>query len=41
MDVFDLGVILLEIITGRPITSESEVELVKDQVRVCFQHHFS
>eukprot|EP00268_Persea_americana_P031891 TRINITY_DN3114_c0_g1_i6.p1 TRINITY_DN3114_c0_g1~~TRINITY_DN3114_c0_g1_i6.p1 ORF type:complete len:789 (+),score=134.23 TRINITY_DN3114_c0_g1_i6:1277-3643(+) len=34
MDVYDIGVVLLEIITGRPITSESEVELVKDQVSV-------
>lgn len=36
MDVYDFGVILLEIIVGRPITSLTEVDLVKDQVRVCF-----
>lgn len=39
MDVYDIGVILLEIITGRPITSESEVELVKDQVRIWLPQH--
>lgn len=33
MDVYDFGVILLEIFTGRPITSQSEVDLVKDQVQ--------
>ncbi|XXG73960.1 hypothetical protein AAC387_Pa07g2802 [Persea americana] len=32
MDVYDFGVILLEIIVGRPITSLTEVALVKDQL---------
>lgn len=41
MDVYDFGVILLEIIVGRPITSQSEVDQVKDQVRVRFQHYFA
>lgn len=41
MDVYDFGVILLEIIVGRPITSQSEVDQVKDQVRLRFQHYFA
>ncbi|XP_058084692.1 probable inactive leucine-rich repeat receptor-like protein kinase At3g03770 isoform X2 [Magnolia sinica] len=32
-DVYDFGVILLEIIVGRPITSQSEVDIVKDQLQ--------
>ncbi|KAF8398055.1 hypothetical protein HHK36_016981 [Tetracentron sinense] len=34
-DVYDFGVILLEIIVGRPITSPNEVDVVKDQLQVC------
>lgn len=33
-DVYDLGIILLEIIVGRPIMSENEVALVKDLLLV-------
>ncbi|XP_057976326.1 probable inactive leucine-rich repeat receptor-like protein kinase At3g03770 isoform X2 [Malania oleifera] len=32
-DVYDFGVILLEIITGRPLSSRSEVDVVKDQLQ--------
>ncbi|XP_038690550.1 probable inactive leucine-rich repeat receptor-like protein kinase At3g03770 isoform X1 [Tripterygium wilfordii] len=33
-DVYDLGVILLEIIVGRPIMSQNEVSIAKDLLRV-------
>lgn len=33
-DVYDLGVILFEMIVGRPFNTRTEVEFVKDQVRV-------
>ncbi|XP_077247737.1 leucine-rich repeat protein kinase family protein isoform X2 [Tasmannia lanceolata] len=33
IDVYDLGVILLEIIAGRPITSQSEVDEIKIQLQ--------
>lgn len=33
MDVYDFGVILLEIITGRQLNSENEVNTLKDQVK--------
>ena len=33
-DVYDIGIILIEIIVGRPITSENVV-LVKDLVSAC------
>ena len=32
VDIYDFGVILLEIISGRPISSQGDVETVKDQV---------
>ncbi|XP_065853461.1 probable inactive leucine-rich repeat receptor-like protein kinase At3g03770 [Euphorbia lathyris] len=32
-DVYDFGVILLEIIVGKPINSKNEVELVKDELQ--------
>ncbi|WCJ43577.1 Leucine-rich repeat protein kinase family protein [Euphorbia peplus] len=35
-DVYDFGVILLEIIVGRPINSKNEVELVKDELQSSF-----
>lgn len=38
MDVYDFGVILLEIITGRQLNSENEVNTLKDQVKVLKQH---
>ncbi|OVA00891.1 Protein kinase domain [Macleaya cordata] len=34
IDVYDFGVILLEIIVGRSITSRNEVDIVKDQLQV-------
>lgn len=34
-DVYDIGIILIEIIVGRPITSENVVVLVKDLVSAC------
>lgn len=34
-DVYDIGIILIEIIVGRPITSENVVVLVKDLVGAC------
>lgn len=33
MDIYDFGVILLELITGRHINSKNEEDAVKDQVR--------
>lgn len=33
-DIYQLGVILLEVITGRQITSSSEVEQLKDEVSI-------
>jgi serine/threonine protein kinase len=33
LDIFDFGVILLEVISGRPITSIYEVEIMKEQVQ--------
>lgn len=33
-DVYEIGVILLELIAGRPITSNDEVRLLKDLVQV-------
>ena len=32
IDMYDFGVILLEVITGRPISSIYEVEILKEQV---------
>lgn len=32
IDIYDFGVILLEVVTGRPITSIHEVEVMKEQV---------
>jgi hypothetical protein len=32
IDMYDFGVILLEVITGRPISSIYEVEIMKEQV---------
>lgn len=32
IDIYDFGVIFLEIITGRPLVSSGDVEAVKDQV---------
>lgn len=34
IDIYDFGVIFLEIITGRPLVSSGDVEAVKDQVWV-------
>jgi hypothetical protein len=31
-DIYDFGVILLEVVSGRPITSIYEVEIMKEQV---------
>ncbi|KAG6494968.1 hypothetical protein ZIOFF_042755 [Zingiber officinale] len=33
VDIYDFGVILLEIITGQPIESTSEVDITKDELR--------
>lgn len=33
LDIFDFGVILLEVISGRPITSIYEVEIMKEQLQ--------
>lgn len=35
-DVYDFGVILLEIIVGRPLDSRDEVDVERDQVRLMF-----
>jgi len=32
VDVYDFGLILLEIIVGRSLTSKNEVRILKDQV---------
>ena len=32
VDVYDFGLILLEIIVGRSLTSKNEVKVLKDQV---------
>lgn len=32
IDIYDFGVILLEIVSGRPITSHYEVQIMKSQV---------
>lgn len=32
LDIYDLGVILLEVISGKPLSSTDEVEVVKDEV---------
>lgn len=34
-DVYDIGIILIEIIVGRPVMSKNEVVLVKDLVSAC------
>ena len=36
IDVYDFGVILLEIIKGRPVKSEKQVDALRDQVVLCF-----
>ncbi|KAJ1287875.1 hypothetical protein BS78_02G044300 [Paspalum vaginatum] len=33
IDIYDFGVILLEVVTGRPITSIHEVEIMKEQLQ--------
>lgn len=33
IDIHDLGVILLEVITGRPITCQKEADIMKIQVK--------
>ena len=33
MDIYDFGVILLEVVTGRPITSIHEVEIMREQLQ--------
>ncbi|XP_042511276.1 probable inactive leucine-rich repeat receptor-like protein kinase At3g03770 [Macadamia integrifolia] len=33
VDIYDFGVILMEIIVGRPITSQEEVDILKDQLQ--------
>ncbi|KAG8376417.1 hypothetical protein BUALT_Bualt09G0061300 [Buddleja alternifolia] len=33
LDIYDFGVILLEVISGRPINSRNEVEVLKDQLQ--------
>lgn len=35
-DVYDFGVILLEIIMGRPVDSTDEVDVERNQVRLMF-----
>jgi len=34
IDIYDFGVILLEVVTGSPITSIHEVEIMKEQVMI-------
>ncbi|KAM7520007.1 hypothetical protein LguiB_018969 [Lonicera macranthoides] len=34
-DVYDLGVILFEMIVGRPFNTRTEVEFIKDQLQAC------
>lgn len=38
-DVYDIGVILLEIILGRPIMFHNEVGTLKDLVSITFKFH--
>nr|XP_010910488.1 probable inactive leucine-rich repeat receptor-like protein kinase At3g03770 [Elaeis guineensis] len=33
IDIYDFGFILLEVVSGRPITSQKEVEIMKDQLQ--------
>lgn len=40
-DVLNFGVILLEMIKGRPVKSEAQVEVLEDQVKaLCFLLYF-
>lgn len=34
MDIYDFGVILLEVISGQPVTSSMDVNMLKDQVDI-------
>ena len=41
IDIYDFGVILLEVVTGRPITSIHEVEIMKEQVIISHSFRWS
>jgi hypothetical protein len=41
IDIYDFGIILLEIVSGKPITSNYEVQIMKSQVNSQIDLHLT